>query len=95
MLTGVLFVLKTGIAWEDLPDEMGCGCGMTCLRRLRHWQESGTWARMQQVLEMHLKDAARHDWSRVHDGLASSARSPWARTAAERGLRASRPTGSG
>ena len=28
-LTGILFVLKTGIAWEDLPQEMGCGCGMT------------------------------------------------------------------
>ena len=29
-LTGVLFVLKTGISWEDLPQEMGCGSGMTC-----------------------------------------------------------------
>ncbi len=29
-LTGILFVLKTGIPWEDLPVEMGCGCGMTC-----------------------------------------------------------------
>ena len=34
-LTGVLFVLKTGIPWEDLPQEMGCGSGMTCWRRLR------------------------------------------------------------
>src|SRR5438128_11999096 len=33
-LTGILFVLKTGIPWEDLPWEMGCGCGMTCWRRL-------------------------------------------------------------
>ena len=29
-LTGILFVLKTGINWEDLPVEMGCGSGMTC-----------------------------------------------------------------
>ena len=36
-LTGILFVLKTGINWEDLPQEMGCGCGMTCWRRLRDW----------------------------------------------------------
>jgi hypothetical protein len=28
-LTGILFVLKTGIRWQDLPHEMGCGCGMT------------------------------------------------------------------
>ena len=30
VLTGILFVLKTGIPWEDLPQEMGCGSGMTC-----------------------------------------------------------------
>lgn len=30
VLTGILFVLKTGIIWEDLPCEMSCGCGMTC-----------------------------------------------------------------
>ena len=37
-LTGILFVLKTGIPWEYLPLEMGCGSGMTCWRRLRDWQ---------------------------------------------------------
>ena len=31
-LTGIIFVLKTGIPWEELPQEMGCGCGMTCWR---------------------------------------------------------------
>src|ERR671916_2023324 len=41
-LTGILFVLKTGIPWEDLPQEMGCGSGMTCWRRLRDWQEAGS-----------------------------------------------------
>lgn len=29
-LTGILFVLKSGIPWEMLPQEMGCGSGMTC-----------------------------------------------------------------
>ena len=37
-LTGILFVLKSGIPWEMLPQEMGCGSGMTCWRRLRDWQ---------------------------------------------------------
>ncbi|CAG0930646.1 hypothetical protein TFLX_01865 [Thermoflexales bacterium] len=32
-LTGILFVLKTGLGWEDLPQEMDCGSGMTCWRR--------------------------------------------------------------
>ena len=34
-LTGILFLLKSGIPWEMLPQEMGCGSGMTCWRRLR------------------------------------------------------------
>ena len=37
-LTGILFVLKTGIPWEDLPQEMGCGSGMTGWRRARVWE---------------------------------------------------------
>jgi transposase len=42
-LTGILFVLRSGIPWEMLPQELGCGSGMTCWRRLRDWQEAGTW----------------------------------------------------
>src|ERR1700680_473264 len=40
-LQGVLFVLRSGIPWEMLPQELGCGSGMTCWRRLRDWQEAG------------------------------------------------------
>ena len=35
VLSGILFVLQTGIPWEYLPQEMGCGSGVTCWRRLR------------------------------------------------------------
>jgi transposase len=42
-LTGILFVLRSGIPWEMLPQELGCGSGMTCWRRLRDWQEAGIW----------------------------------------------------
>lgn len=38
-LTGIVFVLKSGIPWEMLPQEMGYGS--TCWRRLRDWQEAG------------------------------------------------------
>jgi transposase len=31
-LSGILFVLRSGIPWEMLPQEMGCGSGMTCWR---------------------------------------------------------------
>jgi transposase len=40
-LTGIVFVLKTAIPWEMLPEEMGCGSGSTRWRRLRDWQAGG------------------------------------------------------
>lgn len=64
-LTGVLFILKTGIAWEDLPEELGCGCGMTCLRRLRTWQEIGVWPAVERILKEHVRAYGRLDWSRA------------------------------
>ncbi len=64
-LKGILFVLKTGIAWQQLPRELGCGCGMTCLRRLRDWQRAGVWDRVQEALARGLKQSHRIDWSRV------------------------------
>ncbi len=42
-LNGILFVLRTGIAWEEFPQELGFGSGMTCWRRLRDWQAAGVW----------------------------------------------------
>ena len=64
-LTGILFVLKTSIPWEDLPCEMGCGSGMTCWRRLRDWQADSTWNRVHKLLLDHLRGADRIDWSRA------------------------------
>ena len=63
-LTGVLFVLKTGIPWEDFPREMGC-CGMTLWNRLRDWQAAGVWQRVHAVLLARLRGAGRTDFSRV------------------------------
>lgn len=76
VLTGVLFVLKTGIPWEDLPDEMGCGCGMTCLRRLRQWQQDNVWRRIEKILKEHLRDSSRYDWARAYDIRKVSYRLP-------------------
>ena len=64
-LTGILFVLKTGIAWEDLPKEMGCGSGMTCWRRLRDWHAAGVWDTLHRVLLDLLHQADQIDWSRA------------------------------
>ena len=64
-LTGILFILKTGIPWEDLPQEMGCGCGMTCWRRLQEWQHAGVWEDLHQLLLAKLRGAGQIDWSRA------------------------------
>ncbi len=50
MLTGILFVLQSGIPWEALPQEMGCGSGMSCWRRLPDRQAAGVWDRLHEVL---------------------------------------------
>ena len=64
-LTGILFVLKTGIPWEYLPRELGCGCGMTCWRRLRDWQQSGVWQKVHELLLAELRAADAIDFSRA------------------------------
>lgn len=64
-LTGILFVLKTNIPWEDLPVEMGCGCGMSCWRRLHAWYDQGIWFELLQVLLERLDDAGKIDRSRA------------------------------
>ncbi|MBN1491094.1 MAG: transposase [Phycisphaerae bacterium] len=65
VLTGILFVLKTGIAWEELPLELGAGCGITCLRRIRSWHRSGTWPRILATIEEQLRCVEGVDWERL------------------------------
>ena len=64
-LTGILFVLKSGIPWEMLPQEMGCGSVMTCWRRLRDWQQADVWERLHEGLLAKLRSADGIDWSRA------------------------------
>lgn len=65
VLTGILFVLRSGIPWEMLPKEMGCGSGMTCWRRLEDWQRRGVWRRLHKVLLAKLRGADLIDFSRA------------------------------
>ncbi len=70
-LTGILFVLRTGIGWEYLPQEMGCGSGLTCWRRLRDWQAAGVWDKIHRMLLNELRRAGQIDWSRAAVDSAS------------------------
>ena len=71
VLTGIIFVLKSGIPWEMLPPELGCGSGVTCWRRLRDWQEAGVWDRLHRELLDRLGNADQIDWSRASLDSAS------------------------
>jgi transposase len=64
-LGGIVFVLRTGCPWRLLPQELGCGSGVTCWRRLRDWQEAGVWQRLHERLLDWLGDAAAVAWSRA------------------------------
>jgi transposase len=70
-LTGIIFVLKSGIPWQMLPGEMGCGSGMACWRRLQEWHEAGVWEELHQVLLDRLGEADQIDWSRASVDSAS------------------------
>src|SRR5215208_3478292 len=70
-LTGILFVLKSGIPWEMLPQQMGCGSGMTCWRRLKEWHEAGVWEELHRVLLDRLGKAEEIDWERASLDSAS------------------------
>jgi transposase len=64
-LTGIVFVLQSGIPWRMLPQEMGCGSGMTCWRRLRDWQQAGIWGLIHFALLNWLSHYREIDWSRA------------------------------
>jgi transposase len=58
-------VLATGIAWDQLPQQLGFGSGMTCWRRLRDWNHAGVWNQLHQLLLAELRRADQLDWSRA------------------------------
>src|SRR5215471_306170 len=64
-LTGILFVLRSGIPWQMLPRELGCGSSMTCWRRLRDWQLASIWDLIHFALLDWLARGGFIDWSRA------------------------------
>jgi transposase len=64
-LTGIVFVLRSGIPWELLPLEIGCGSGVTCWRRLRYWQRRGVWKKLLHALLDRLGREGLIDWEKA------------------------------
>jgi transposase len=62
-LNGILFVLKTGCAWADMPSEYGSP--VTCWRRLNSWAEDGTWDRIWRTLLGQLDAQGKLEWAQA------------------------------
>ena len=60
VVEGILWVLKTGARWRDLPAEYPSPS--TCWRRLRRWEEDGTWERLWRAFLAELDDCGWLDW---------------------------------
>ncbi len=62
-LNGILYVLRTGCRWQDIPREYGSST--TCWRRLKQWEKDGTWERICRSLLMLLDDQGNLEWIRA------------------------------
>jgi transposase len=90
-LAGILFVLRSGIPWELLPPEMGCGSGVTCWRRLRDWQQAGVWQALHRAILDELGERNGIDWERaVLDSASVPAKRGASRPARTRRIAANR-----
>ncbi|MYY80899.1 transposase [Streptomyces sp. SID335] len=61
-LSGILFVLHTGIQWKYLPQELGFGSGMTCWRRLADWKKADVWDQLHVLLLEKVRAKNQLDW---------------------------------
>jgi transposase len=64
-MLGILFVLRTGVPWQMIPQELGCGSGSTCWRRFHDWTIAGVWPEVHRRLLNHLGRLGEIDWSRA------------------------------
>lgn len=68
VMNGILWVLRTGAAWCDLPDRFPSGT--TCFRRFSRWVKSGVLRRILEALAQHLEDVGQIDLSECFiDGM--------------------------
>jgi transposase len=62
-LNGILYVLRTGCRWQDVPQEYGSPT--TCWRRLRAWEEDGTWEKIWRNLLALLGGQRKIEWAKA------------------------------
>jgi transposase len=65
VMAGILFVLKTGLPWKNLPATSDFPSGPTCRRRLLEWHARGVWRRLWQNILSELQAEGRLSWERA------------------------------
>jgi len=71
---GILWVLKTGARWRDLPSDFGVSPSV-CWKRLRLWEEQGVWLRLWRAFLEELDEGGKLDWQETFlDGSFASAK---------------------
>ena len=90
ILNGILYVLKTGTPWRDLPDEFGNWS--TVYERFRLWSHDGTWEKVLGALQAHRQAGGEIDWDLfVIDGTVIRAHKAAAGASKKSSGRAERP----
>ncbi len=64
VMTGIIFVLKTGVPWKSLPATSDFPSGHTCRRRLIEWDERGVWTRLWHSILSELQSEGQLSWER-------------------------------
>lgn len=65
-LEGILYVLYTDTPWLEVPyRELGLPSGETCRRRLEEWERRGLLPQAIRLIQEHLAEASKLDFSRV------------------------------
>jgi transposase len=62
-LKGILFVLKTGCTWDDMPRAYSSPA--TCWRRSRNWAADGTWEQIWRTLLSRLNAQGEIEWAQT------------------------------
>ena len=64
VFTSLVFLLRTGIGWRDLPSELGAS-SRTVRRRLKEWNEMDLWNQIHQKLLSELRACGQVDLEEV------------------------------
>jgi transposase len=77
-LEGILWVLRSGARWKDLPPKYGSQS--TCHQRLKEWQDQGAWEQIWLKFLSTLDCQAKWDWKEAFlDGSFVPGKRGWIR----------------